>query len=232
MTVSRAAVEPAGTPAARSGPRWELVVGAWLLAILVAVAVALALKASGDWNRGLEWEHRLLEAFDDPLPMWLDTVMLIMPWFGTNFTLLPITLISAGWLHWRKRRTDLALHLLVMQAGALTLTMLVKAMLDRARPDLWTPRGQFAYASYPSGHLLASIAVLFTWAILLHRERGLRWPYLIASIILVVSAYSRLYLGVHWPSDLLGGALMGIVWLLGTLRAFRPRAVDHATHVD
>jgi membrane-associated phospholipid phosphatase len=228
VTAPRVAAEPASGTVRREGPRWEIVIGAWLLALLVAVAVGMALKASGDWNRGLAWEHRLLEAFDDPLPLWLDTVMLIMPWFGTNFTLLPITIGSAAWLHWRKRRTDLALHLLVMQAGTLTLTMLVKAMLDRARPDLWTPRGQFAYASYPSGHLLASIAVLFTWAILLHRELGIRWPFLVATTILVVSAYSRLYLGVHWPSDLLGGALMGIVWLVGTLRAFRPRAVDHA----
>jgi undecaprenyl-diphosphatase len=70
--------------------------------------------------------------------------------------------------------------------------------------------------------MVASIATLFTVAIVLHRERGWRWPFAVASAILLISLYSRLYLGVHWPTDVIAGLVMGVVWLGATLAAFPP----------
>src|SRR5215210_7503414 len=105
--------------------------------------------------------------------------------------------------------------------GTLTLSAVVKALYDRPRPTLWEQRGQFAWASYPSGHAIASVAVLFTIAIILHRIRGWRWPFGVAAAMLIITSYSRLYLGVHWPSDVIAGLLMGLVWLAATLMAFR-----------
>jgi membrane-associated phospholipid phosphatase len=204
-------------------PRWAIVIAAWIAAFLVAVVIAFALQSSGDWGRGLPWEIELLRNFDFRLPRALDIVMLIVPWFGTNITLIPISFGAAGYLYWRRHRADLALHLIVMQLGVFSLNQLVKAIFDRPRPALWELRGQFAQAAYPSGHLLASIAVLFTYAVLLRRERGWRWPFALAVLILIVSTYSRLYLGVHWPTDVIAGALMGIIWLAGTLVAFQRR---------
>jgi membrane-associated phospholipid phosphatase len=209
-------------------PRWGFLLGAWLATLFVAALIAQLLMLGGDWGIGLPWEHRILEAFDDPLPWWLDTIMLIVPWFGTNITLLPATLGASAWMYWRAHRPDIARHLLVMHAGVFALTMIGKVIFDRPRPELWPQRGQFAHASYPSGHLIASVAVLFTYAVLLHRHRGWRWPFALAAVILLISTYSRLYLGVHWPSDVLAGVAMGIVWLAATLRAFPPRAVDRA----
>lgn len=216
-------------PAAITRPRlgrWPLVLGSWATAFLFAVGIGLALQGRGDWNVGLPWEHTILRWFDEPLPLWLDAIMLTVPWVGTNISLLPLSLAAAAWLRWRAQRGDLALHLVVMQIGVLTLNQVTKAVFDRARPDLWELRGQYGQAAYPSGHAIASIAVLFTYATLVHRERGWRWPYAIAALILVVSLWSRLYLGVHWPSDVIAGAVMGAIWLAGTLAAFPPRAVD------
>jgi len=155
------------------------------------------------------------------VPPFVDQALLILPWFGTNITLLPLSLIFAVWLV-RRRLTIFAVHLLVLQVGTLTLSAVLKAFYSRPRPALWEQRGQFAWASYPSGHAIASVAVPFTIAILLWRSRGWRWPFFVAGGMLIVTSYSRLYLGVHWPSDVIAGLIMGMVWLIVTLVAFGP----------
>ena len=176
----------------------------------------------GEWARGVVWERDLLMAVHRvELSTLLDWTMLIVPWFGTNITLMPLTFVAAAWLA-RRGQLVIALHLVVVQVGTLTLSALLKAMYDRPRPDLWEQRGQFAWTSYPSGHAIATVAVLFTIAILLRRARGWRWPFAVAIAMLLISSYSRLYLGVHWPSDVIAGLLIGVVWLLSTLVAFRP----------
>jgi undecaprenyl-diphosphatase len=112
-----------------------------------------------------------------------------------------------------------------VQLGSLTLNALLKDIFDRPRPELFEQRGQHAWAAFPSGHAIASVSVLLTVAILLRRERGWNWPMRAAVALLVISLYSRLYLGVHWPTDIVGGLLVGLAWLGATLAAFR-QAMD------
>ncbi len=212
--------------------RWRVVLVSWIVALLVAIVFALVLQRTGDWGQGLAWELPLLERAHHPLPEWLDLIFLVVPWFGTNVGLLPISILAALWLRWRARRPDLALHVIVVQLGAFALTHVGKIMLGRPRPALWELRGQFAGSAFPSGHAIVSVSVLFTFAALLHRERGLRWPFAAAALLLGISLYSRMYLGVHWPTDVAVGVVMGVVWLAGTLRAFPPRAVDRSTVGD
>lgn len=176
----------------------------------------------GEWVRGVLWERDLLEAVHRiELATPLDWVMLTVPWFGTNITLMPLTIVAAVWLV-RRGQPVSAIHLLVVQVGTLTLSAVIKAVYERPRPELWEHRGQFAWASYPSGHAIATVAVLFTVAVMLWRARRWRWPFAVAIVMLLISSYSRLYLGVHWPSDVIAGLLIGLVWLLSTLAAFRP----------
>lgn len=201
--------------------RWSLLAGGWLLAFGVGIIIALLAKSSGDWNEGLAWERELLESMHVTLPRALDTLLLIVPWFGTNITLLPLVLAAAALLVWRFQRREIALQLVVVNVGGWLLTFALKIMFERARPELWEHRGQFAHAAFPSGHAIASIAVLFTVAMLLRRELGWRWPYLAAALLLAINLYSRLYLGVHWPTDVIAGVLVGSVWLAITLRVFR-----------
>ena len=205
------------------------VAGGYAAAALVGIAYGLWLQGSGDWFAGLPWERRLMMRLHTTLPPLLDQALLILPWFGTNITLLPLIILAAAWLVMRRRRADLALHLLVVQVGSWTLNPLLKAIFGRPRPELWEPRGQHAFSAYPSGHAIASISVLFTVAVLLHRERGWRWPFWVVAAFVAVSLYSRLYLGVHWPTDVIAGAAVGAVWLLATLRAFPAR--NGAAHV-
>jgi len=204
-------------------------VGGYLLALGAGIVYARSLIAAGEWTKGFPWEHDLLQAVHAvELPALADRVVLILPWFGTNITLLPLSLIAAVWLVRRGQRR-VATHLIVLQIGTLTLSAVLKALYDRPRPTLWEQRGQFAWASYPSGHAIAGVAVLFTIAIMLRRMRGWHWPFWVAGVMLVVSSYSRLYLGVHWPSDVIAGLVIGVVWLVATLVAFRPAESVSAT---
>jgi undecaprenyl-diphosphatase len=196
--------------------------GGYLLALGAGVAYARILIADGEWTKGFPWEHELLQAVHRvQLTGFLDQVMLILPWFGTNITLLPLSLVAAVWLVRRGQRW-LAIHLILLQVGTLTLSAVLKGLYDRPRPTLWEQRGQFAWASYPSGHAIATVAVLFTIAIMLHRVHRWRWPFVVAAAMLAITSYSRLYLGVHWPTDVIAGLVMGVIWLGATLMAFRP----------
>jgi undecaprenyl-diphosphatase len=191
-------------------------------AFLIGVVYAQALRAAGRWETGLDWERALLLRIDRTVPDIVDRAMLVLPWLGTNLTLMPVLVVVALWL-WRWRgRANLAVQLIVVQLGSLLLNALLKGLFDRPRPELWEPRGQYKWAAFPSGHAIVGVSVMFTIAFLLHREKGWRWPYVVVGALLVVNLYSRLYLGVHWPSDVFGGIVIGCVWLMATLHAFRP----------
>jgi membrane-associated phospholipid phosphatase len=202
--------------------RWGWVVVGFVLAMGVGVLYARTIRSLGDWREGLPWERSLMMHFAPRLPWLLDRVFLTVPWAGTNLTVMPVIALFVLWLAVRRKRLDLAAHLLTVTLGSLLFNAVLKDVFDRPRPSLWEKRGQFAWASFPSGHAIVTISVIFTVAVVLHREKGWRWPYAAAALLLLISFYSRLYLGVHWPTDIIGGSLVGAVWLVCTLIAFAP----------
>lgn len=198
----------------------DLVV-AYVAAWGVGILYGLLIRASSTWDKGAAWERGMLRWFhDQALPSWLDAVVLQVPLTGTNLTILPLTIAIGWWLWKRKHLGIIALQMLVVTAGSLSLNPTMKYLLGRDRPDLFPRRGMYNWASYPSGHAILTIAFYFTIALLLYRLRGWRWAFVLAPLIFLANAYSRLYLAVHWPTDLVGGLFIGLVWLAGTWRAF------------
>jgi undecaprenyl-diphosphatase len=194
---------------------------AYLCSWLVGVVYGLVLRRSPNWNGGTEWERSLLRWFNaQHLSPWLDAIVLRIPLTGTNLTILPLIVILGWWLWKRRHRPLVALQLFVVCIGSLSLNPTMKYLLGRDRPDLFARRGIYNWASYPSGHSILTIALYFTFALLLYRERHWRWPFVVAALVCVSNAYSRLYLAVHWPTDLVGGAMIGLVWLVGSWHAF------------
>jgi undecaprenyl-diphosphatase len=204
-----------------SRQRWGLFILGFGVCFSIGYLYAQWVHGSADWSHGLPWERDLMIQLHRPLPWALDQLMMIVPWFGTNITQIPVTLAFALWLWLKKKRRHLAIYLIVVQLGSYLLNPSLKAMVDRGRPDMFERRGWFGWSSYPSGHAIASISVLMTVALILHRIYGWRWQYPLAIGIMLLSMYSRMYLAVHWPTDVLGGALIGLVWLGVTAWAFR-----------
>ena len=191
--------------------------GAWL----VGIAFGFALSRTNGWRVGAEWEQTMLRWLHaHPLPYLLDLLMLAMPYLGTNLTMLPL-MIVVGLVLWRKYGQPLiAIQLLVVSIGSLSLNPTMKHLLDRPRPAMFPLRGMWTWASYPSGHLILTTALYFTVSLMLLESRGWRWPFGATVVIIALTAYSRVYLAVHWPTDLIGGLLIGVTWLMGTWTAF------------
>ena len=191
--------------------------GAWV----AGIAFGFAIRRAGIWDNGTPWERRVLQWFHaQEYPQWLDSLLLHMPLTGTNLTILPAMVVIGWWLWKRAHRPLIAVQLFVVSIGSLSLNPTMKYMLGRDRPDLFPRRGIYNWASYPSGHSILTVALYFTVALLLYKERGWRWPFLVAIAVCFGNAYSRLYLAVHWPTDIVGGFFIGVVWLIGTWRAF------------
>jgi undecaprenyl-diphosphatase len=186
--------------------------------VFVGLIYAHYLKRTYGWMHGYPWEIVLMRDAHTRLPRFVDALVLAVPWFGTNVTILPGVAIASFVLAKRRRR-DLIAVLIVAAVGNYVIAFLLKYALNRPRPTLFTARGEYTGPSYPSGHAMLATSVLFVVAYLLRRERGWQWPYYVVFAFGLVTIYSRLYLGVHWPTDVLAGAVLGVIWLAAMLLA-------------
>ncbi|MEV0295809.1 phosphatase PAP2 family protein [Nocardia sp. NPDC050710] len=135
---------------------------------------------------------------------------------GTLTLTIIATLVCAG-LVWRGHR-GAAVLVAVTGIGATILTVVGKNLVGRSRPPEVDRLAVVNSLSYPSGHSLGSIAVIGIIAValtpLLHRAATRIATVAIAAIFIVAVGLSRVYLGVHWPTDVLGGWLMGALWII------------------
>jgi undecaprenyl-diphosphatase len=222
----RAAPRPARIEIDRSFWLWAL--GGAIVTILAGIVYAHYLQRTYGWSHGVPWEIALLRDVHTRLPTVVDRLVLVLPWLGTNITILPGIAI-ASFILAKRRRRDLIAVLIVAAAGNYIIAFFLKYALNRPRPTLFTARGEYTGPSYPSGHAMLATSVLFVIAYLLRRERGWRWPYFVVFIFGLLTIYSRLYLGVHWPTDVLAGAVLGVLWLMAMLRAMDARRDELVT---
>jgi undecaprenyl-diphosphatase len=198
-----------------------------LLALAGAAGGLLAFLLLADWVRGGEtaaFDRRVLLAFRSagdvavPIgPSWLPTMVRDVTALGGVAVLTLIVLFSVCYLVLVRKRAA-ALFLLVAVLGGVACNVAMKTLFDRARPDLIPNAPIELSASFPSGHALLSAVTYLTLGALLTRveaDRRIRSYFLFVAVTLtVLVGLSRLYLGVHWPTDVLGGWCFGAAWAM------------------
>jgi membrane-associated phospholipid phosphatase len=165
-----------------------------------------------------QWDRYLLSLTYGLRDIRLDRFFTFITWVGSLYILVPVTALIGGYLARNGRAVDgwlLALSL----AGVALFSRLAKLWFARPRPDLFPVIGDIPLdASYPSAHTaqIVAFAVALCW-ILKPEKLGLTYYSLtgIALILTILVALSRIYLQVHFPSDVVGGALLGLLWVLG-----------------
>ncbi|MBE9185469.1 phosphatase PAP2 family protein [Microcoleus sp. LEGE 07076] len=156
-----------------------------------------------------------LRSLHDPVR---DRIMLALTFFGEPNLLLMLS-VSLGIMLWVRQHRSEAITIAITGAGAVGLNMLLKQIFARDRPQLWERAVEVKFYSFPSGHAMISMVVYGLLGYLL----GSRFPkqrWLIYSLTVVLIAaigLSRLYLGVHWPTDIIAGYIAGFVWLLACI---------------
>ena len=148
----------------------------------------------------------------------LTQFMLGITALGEPSILITASLVMGLLLIWRQRWHETIL-LIVAAAGAGGLNMLLKDVFARSRPELWDRIVDVRYYSFPSGHAMISMVVYGVLSYLL-ADQFPRWRHLIFGLsipLIVLIGFSRLYLGVHWPTDVVAGYAAGFVWLVTCL---------------
>ncbi|MEB3190610.1 MAG: phosphatase PAP2 family protein [Snowella sp.] len=196
--------------------RWLLLLGI-VLSWLLFVGLAIAVQQS---PQGIFQEQNLLWAIHHTANPVLDQVATIVTAMGIYGGTLPILVILGIILALAKQWRSLS-FIAVTALGSVVLNYLTKTLIARPRPYLWDSSYHGpTNPAFPSGHALSSlmlgmILILLSW--------GSCWQPLtvIVSLIFALTiAWTRLYLGVHYPSDILGGWCLVIGWTLTIYQLF------------
>lgn len=154
----------------------------------------------------------------------LDRIMLRVTSLGDPTVLLLVSLGLEFGLNHHNRRFQ-ASTLGVAAGGAILLNCLLKLLFGRARPALWDRLIHVGLHSFPSGHAMVSIVIYGFIGYILAKQFP-QWQgqiFALTFVLIVAIGFSRLYLGVHWPTDVIAGYAAGLVWLIACIERLELR---------
>jgi undecaprenyl-diphosphatase len=163
------------------------------------------------------WAVSALSQFHGPEYRWLEEAGRDITALGGVVVLAILTLFVCGYLAIVRKYSAMWL-VLIATSGGLVVGTLLKWIIDRPRPQLGTHLSHVYTQSFPSGHsMMAAVVYLTLGALLTRFVRGrLVKFYFLASALVVtfLVGVSRVYMGVHWPTDVLAGWTAGLVWAI------------------
>jgi undecaprenyl-diphosphatase len=195
---------------------WFSVSLAMVVAVLIGSGIAqkwlaLSVVSTGDLST-VSWLYAERQG-------WLTVLFLIITGFGKSVVAALLVLLAAL-LVWKYKRKIYLTSLFISVGGASSMVELIKHLVARPRPEFIAIYHETGF-SFPSGHAMFS-AVFGGWIIFLIWHEAKQWAtkvnVLFACVsMMVLVSFSRLYLGVHYPSDVVTGFLIGLIWLgIGT----------------
>jgi len=164
--------------------------------------------------------NNLTLSFDDSALLWinqhaspaLDSFFVALTQLGGVIVVAPVTALIIGYLIYKKQY-DKAVFVAAAIGGVAIVNITLKGLFDRARPDLWQWIVNESSFSFPSGHASASFALALTIVLLLWQTKWQLTACIAAGVYVLLIGTSRLYLGVHFPTDILGGWLLATLWV-------------------
>lgn len=189
----------------------------WRRLLLVFVGLWLPLWGFGE----LADEVREAEVFpfDEPILHFahelardgFDRVFLLFSQLGYQYGVVPFDIALVVALAWRRKARE-ALFAGIAIVGSALLNLATKQIFARARPSLWESIAPESTYSFPSGHAMGSMTVAAVLVLLAWHTRWRWWVALPATGFVAMVGLSRVYLGVHYPSDILAGWAVALAW--------------------
>lgn len=193
--------------------------GAWLTVYLIVLAIVA-------WLCTEVWEKEAF-SFDKSLLLWihqfatptLDRVFLSITALGNPEIVIIIFVSTIVWLGMKKRYSD-GIRFFIICSGGVLINSVMKLFFAKPRPELWPRLIAEHSCSFPSGHAVGSMVIYGFIAYLLGKEfQKYRVLIYAAAIMIIISiGVSRLYLGVHYPTDIIAGYGVGLLWLITCLQ--------------
>lgn len=209
-----------------------------LVLILVSLGLLLFARLTSQMINGetssfdrdiLLWFRNPADLSDPLGPAMLEVVVRDLTALGGMLVLTLLCLCACGYL-WLRGRQKLATFLLVSVSLGMLLNTLLKDVISRSRPDLVPHVTDAALSSFPSGHAMMSTIVYLTLGALLSlsTDDGRIKAYILGWSILLplLIGVSRIYLGVHWPTDIIAGWIAGATWSLVCLFVYDQLIAD------
>jgi len=189
-------------------------------AALLMLATTIFLKLADDvWFReGFWWDAPLMLTIHRYSSSPLDALIAALTTTGGR--LLPLVFLGVGMVLWRKNHKTELVALGASTGGAFAINGVLKWLFARPRPTVFPPLTVETTFSFPSGHTMAAVAFYGLLAVFLWQWRQRSIAVFSAGWVFVI-AFSRIYLGVHYPSDVLGALAVGLFWLIMVVWAHR-----------
>jgi undecaprenyl-diphosphatase len=201
----------------------RLLVSVFIMATLLLMFGLIADEVMGGSSIALDQYIVLLfrsgsDNLSGPIgPPWVREMARDITSLGSIAVLGIVSLAVAAYLLLARSRAE-ALLVLVAVLGGVAINSLLKIQFSRPRPDLFVPAAKVFTASFPSGHAAISAITYMTLAALLARttqRNRLRYYFVgVAVMLTLMIGVSRVYLGVHYPTDVLAGWCIGSAWAL------------------
>lgn len=182
-----------------------------VIALTIFVILGLMVRNS---SQGILFDVALLDyihSYTNPVVL---VIMKFISFTGSGYFLVPILAIAIIYsLH--KKKYYLSKLLLASSLGSWVLNYILKLIINRSRPfDFFLV--EQSGLSYPSGHSMVSMSMYLTFAYLISKEEYFKDKkkiiYIAALMDVFLMGISRMYLGVHWPTDIIGGFIMGYIY--------------------